>query len=81
MSEDDLFRVIAIGSVVISTVTIVAIIIIIPTFMARIDSEKTVAQVMARKFQVRNFIYLITFQILQSSEPVVLEPQCSLFGF
>lgn len=52
MYNDDLFRFVAIGNIVISTVTIVCIIFFIPIFTAKIDNETTETQIMVKKFQV-----------------------------
>lgn len=51
MHNNDLFRFVAIGNVVISTLTIVCITSFIPIFTAKIENETMETQMMVEKFQ------------------------------
>ncbi|MCP9257416.1 Collagen alpha-5(VI) chain [Dirofilaria immitis] len=53
MHNDDFFRFVAIGNVIISTATIVSIIFFIPIFMTKIEKETTETQLLVKKFQER----------------------------
>lgn len=52
MYSDDLFRFVAIGNAVISTLTVASIVIFIPIFMAKIGNETTEIQMLIKKFLV-----------------------------
>ncbi|VBB34436.1 unnamed protein product, partial [Acanthocheilonema viteae] len=67
MCNDDLFRFVAIGNIVISTLTVACMIVFIPIFTAKIENETMETQILIEKFQERtNEIWINLRNIIPS---------------